>query len=44
MAEIRNFKKDELTVRVFDNRANMGLEAAKEASGWINEVIKEKVK
>lgn len=42
MAEIRNFKKDELTVRVFDNRANMGLEAAKEASGWINEVIKEK--
>ena len=42
MAEIRNFKKDELTVRVFDNRANMGVEAAKEASGWINEVIKEK--
>lgn len=42
MAEIISFKKDELTVRVFDNRANMGVEAAKEASGWINEVIKEK--
>ena len=42
MAEIRNFKKDELTVRVFDNRANMGLAAAKEGAAWINEVIREK--
>ena len=42
MAEIRNFKADELTVRVFDNRANMGIEAAKQASGWINEVIASK--
>jgi len=42
MAEIRNFKKDELTVRIFDNRANMGLEAAKEGAAWINEIIREK--
>ena len=42
MAEIRNFKADELTVRVFDNRANMGIEAAKQASGWINEAIASK--
>ena len=42
MAEIRNFKADELTVRVFDNRVNMGIEAAKEGSAWINEVIASK--
>lgn len=42
MAEIRNLKKDELTVRVFDNRANMGIAAAEEAELWINEVIAKK--
>ncbi len=42
MAEIRNFKKDELTVRIFDNRANMGAAAAKEGSAWINEIIEAK--
>ena len=42
MAEIRNFKADELTVRVFDNRANMGIAAAEQATGWIKEVLCEK--
>ena len=42
MAELRTLKKDALTVRVFDNRKNMGLEAAKQASGWINSLLAEK--
>ena len=39
MSEIRNIKKDELTVRVFDNRANMGVAAAIQATEWINELL-----
>ncbi|MBO5879869.1 MAG: glucosamine-6-phosphate deaminase [Clostridia bacterium] len=42
MSEIRNFKVDELVVRVFDNRENMGVESAKQGAAWINEIIKEK--
>lgn len=42
MAEIRTLKKDELTVRVFDTRANMGVVAAAEAKEWINEALAEK--
>ena len=35
MAEIRTLKKDELTVRVFDTRENMGVVAAAEAATWV---------
>ena len=42
MAEIRTLKKDELTVRVFDTRANMGVVAAAEAKEWINEALAKK--
>ena len=42
MAEIRTIKKDELTVRVFDTRENMGVVAAAEAAEWINAALKEK--
>ena len=42
MALTRTLKADEITVKVFDNRANMGVAASKEAAGWINEALKEK--
>ena len=42
MAEIRTLKKDELTVRVFDTRANMGVVAAAQAKEWINEALAQK--
>ena len=42
MAEIRTLKKDELTVRVFDTRANMGVVAAAEATEWIKAALAEK--
>ena len=42
MSEIRSFKKDELTVRVFDTRENMGVVAAAEAASWIKEALSKK--
>ena len=42
MAEIRTLKKDELTVRVFDTRENMGVVAAAEAAEWIKEALAKK--
>ena len=42
MAEVRTLKKDALTVRVFDSRMSMGEAAAKQAAGWISDVLKEK--
>ncbi|MBR5139816.1 MAG: glucosamine-6-phosphate deaminase [Clostridia bacterium] len=42
MSEIRSFKKDELTVRVFDTRENMGVVAAAEAKEWIKEALSKK--
>jgi len=42
MSEVRTLKKDELTVRVFDSRASMGEEAAKQAAGWIRELCETK--
>ncbi len=42
MSEVRNFKADELNVKVFTDRASMGEDAARLGAQWINEVIKEK--
>lgn len=42
MALTRTLKADEITVKVFDNRANMGVAASEEAAGWINEALAKK--
>ena len=42
MAEIRKIRKEEMTVRVFDNRANMGAAAAGEAAQIIRDAAAEK--
>ena len=42
MAEIRKIRKEEMTVRVFDNRANMGAAAAGEAAQLIRAAAAEK--
>ena len=42
MAEIRSFKADELNVRVFDTRENMGIAAAEEAVLWIKDALENK--
>ena len=42
MSEIRTIRKDELTVRVFDNRTSMGLAAAEHAAEMIRAVAAEK--
>ena len=42
MPEIRTIRKDELTVRVFDNRTTMGLAAAEEGAAMIRAVAAKK--
>ena len=42
MAEVRNVKKDELNVRIFDSRQSMGEAAAEQAAQWIREVAAQK--